>query len=206
MNSERSGVNTMTIDRKKILVFLAAGLVLIVAACGSDSDSGASADASVEENNEASEPKERDFSNERAQDKEEIRAVFDELLARVKAQDFAVLYDQEFIYLREKYSYDEYLTFRQMRNFDFASVKELNPVEFEFKGEDTCIVMLEALFYEPKDGQESATNPTRLFYHQGRWIKPTISGFGNGPKLQRDWEYKIFQAESAAAAEAAEGL
>ena len=147
-----------------------------------------------------------EFTGERADDKAEIQAVWDELLARVHEDDFGVLYDNEFPYLRDKYTYDDYLNFDQMRSFDFDTVKEINIVEFTFLGEDTCEIMLEAVFRNAPPGQDRARNKARMYYQDGHWIKPTISGIANGLQLQRQFERTIFEAESAAAAEAEEGL
>lgn len=173
---------------------------LLLTACGSDSDeSDETADATTE-------PTERDFSGDRAEDKAEIESMFDELLARVKAGDVGVLYDDEFTYLKQDYTYDDYLNFAQIQAFDFSNVEELNILEYNFRGEDTCEVLLEAVFKTPDGGEQRQANPTLIYYHEGEWIKPTISGIGNGPALQRRLERSIFEAESAAAAEAAEGL
>jgi hypothetical protein len=148
----------------------------------------------------------RSFTGERADDKAEIQALWDELLVRVHEDDYGILYDNEFPYLRDKYTYDDYLRFDQLKSFDFDTVKAINIVEFTFVGEDTCDIMLEAVFRNAPPGQDRAQNKARVYRRDGHWIKPTISGVGNGLQLQRQFERTVFEAESAAAAEAEEGL
>lgn len=190
----------MTIDRSRALIVIFVALFAILAACSSDKES-ADAGAQADDTEAA-----RDFTDDRAQDKAEIQALFDELVARVHERDFGVLYDNEFTYLKDEYTYDDYLGFGQLKSYQIDTVKSINIVDFTFRGDDTCDVMMEAVFRNAPPGQDRARNAAVVYYHHGRWIKPTISGTGNGPELQRTYERTIFQAESAAAAEAAEGL
>ena len=62
----------MTIDRSKSLAVLFVAFFALLTACGSDKEKSAEGSAPGDT------VKERDFSNDRAQDKAEIQALFDE--------------------------------------------------------------------------------------------------------------------------------
>lgn len=189
---------TGKVARLSFLIVLLAGLL---GACSSEKEKVA--DATVSDKPDTTG---RTFSGERAEDKAEIQAVWDELLARVHEDDYGVLYDNEFPYLRDKYTYDDYLRFDQLKAFDFDTVKQINVVDFAFLGDDTCDVLVEAVFRNAPPGQDRARNKARMYRTEGHWLKPTISGVANGLQLQQQFERSVFEAESAAAAEAREGL
>jgi len=132
-------------------------------------------------------------------DEQLIRETLTEAITRWHYGDKAALYDNEFEYLQERFTFDDYLKFGELK-LDADTVEGINAKKIELFGRDSARVEAEIVFKGPT-GKISRMNDTYwLWYHRGRWIRPTLSLF----RYQQQYEQSRQAADSAADAEAKE--
>ncbi|MBU0984189.1 MAG: hypothetical protein KKA42_09990 [candidate division Zixibacteria bacterium] len=132
-------------------------------------------------------------------DEQRIQDVLDEVVARWHNKDKAVLYDLEFPYLRDQFTFDEYLRFPQIEWMNADSVRSIKALDFVFYDRDSADALVEVVLVDPAGGDTSIVNDRyRFYYHRDRWIRPTVSTSLLQYEYDRDWR----AADSAAAAEA----
>jgi hypothetical protein len=135
----------------------------------------------------------------------QIQAALDEAIERFKYGDKAALYDMELDYYKDRTTYDEYLQDRFIQIFnadtlDHIAVKDAVIVA------DTATVEVEVVFLGPS-GEYSYDHDTYIMLKRdGRWIMRTLTSTPAAVLLQQEYENAIRSADSAAAAEAEEGL
>lgn len=135
-------------------------------------------------------------------DEQLIQETLTEAITRWHYGDKAALYDNEFEYLQERFTFDDYLKFGELQ-LDADTVEAINAKKIELFGRDSAIVDAEVVFKGPTGKvtrMRDANTKYTLFYHRGRWIRPTVSR----PELQRQYEQSRRAADSAADAEARE--
>ncbi len=128
-----------------------------------------------------------------------IQATLDEVVGRWHAGDKAVLYDNEFTYLREQFTFDQYLVFPQINWMNADTVGAINAQDFLYYERDSADVRVQVVLVHPVTGDTSIVGDRyRFYYHNDRWIRPTVS------TTVLQWEYDRDRrvADSAAAAEA----
>ena len=179
----RSGVNTKR-WRNPVSGLLIV-LVAIALGCSGDTDQ---ADDTVGEST----------SVQDSSDVELIQAMFTEVAVRWHHGDKAGLYDLEFEYLQDKYTYDEYLDFRQIQYLEADTLEALTVKDVEFFRRDSATVTAEAVFIGPTGDTSYMTDQYRVYLHRGRWIRPTTGSID----LQMEYEELRRVADSAAEAEA----
>ncbi|HUV31904.1 MAG TPA: hypothetical protein VMY05_12575 [Acidobacteriota bacterium] len=128
----------------------------------------------------------------------EIAAMFREAAVRWHHGDKAVLYDLEFEYVRNKYTFDEYLEFKQIKYLEADSLEMLVLKDIEFFDYDSAIAVAEAVFVGPSGDTSYYPDRYRLYYQNDRWIHPTFGTID----YQLEYEDLRRVADSAAAAEA----
>lgn len=106
-----------------------------------------------------------------------------EVITRWRYKDKAGLYDNEFPYLREKMSFDEYLQTKDMR-MDADTVLGIEVKEYIFHGRDSVDVAVEVIFEGPKKIKTRMRDAYRMFFWDGKWIRPTLSNIDS----QKEWE------------------
>jgi len=132
-------------------------------------------------------------------DEQLIQDALSEAITRWHYGDKAALYDNEFEYLQERFTFDDYLKFGELQ-LDADTVEGINAKKIELFGRDSAKVDAEIVFKGPT-GKISRMNDTYwLWYHRGRWIRPTLSRF----EQQQQYEQSRQAADSAADAEAKE--
>lgn len=176
MNFAKYGVNIMTTGR---MIFLGTLLAILMTGCSSESDQPGDAENSFEA------------------DRLEIAAILDETAVRWSYGDKAILYDQEFEYLRDENTYDEYLEIDRIKRMESDTVETFEVKNIVFFGRDSAHVSADVVFVGPTEDTTRLAQEWTMFFHRGRWIRPTLSSYA----FQLDFEERVRQADSAADAE-----
>lgn len=176
MSFEKFGVNIMTADRLRSAILV---LVLCIAGCSSESDSESQAPQGLEA------------------DRLEITATLEETAVRWRYGDKAILYEQEFEYVRDEKNYDEYLEVDRIKRMESDTVVAFAVKDIQFFDRDSAYVKVDVVFVGLTGDTTRLPQNWTMYYHQGRWIKPTLSGV----KGQLEFEDRVRRADSAAAAE-----
>lgn len=124
-----------------------------------------------------------------------------EVVARSRMRDKTALYESEFDYLRQKFSFDDYWNFPQIKTFESDTTESMQVTSFVAYPPDSAVAKIDILFRGPRNIETVLKATWTLYHHQGRWIFPVVSKYD----LQRDFDFIKRQADSAAAAEEAEG-
>lgn len=154
------------------VLFIFSGLFLMLG-CSGDNQSGKS--DSVAEVNTAGDP-----------DKEQIKAMLYDAIERLHYDDKGGLYDNEFEYLKELYTFDEYLKHQYIRAATADTVESFTVLDINLYDRDSARVRDRVVFVGLKGDTFVIHNEYIVYYHQGRWIKPTISSIYK----QKDFEEK----------------
>jgi len=127
----------------------------------------------------------------------EISAVMQEMFWRVRANDNAVFYENEFPHLRESMNLDTYLggvRFRQVRRPNSDSIIAITVDSAGIFG-DTALAYLNLEIRRPgSDTTHTKSGVQRLYYFKGTWIRP----LSTSPKSNDDYYRRIQQYEEDA--------
>jgi len=176
--------------RFKPLAILAAISILLLAGCGGEQDQETqktTPDAvEGEDTATASDGKSADF---RA-----VEAVIDETIIRLKYGDKSGLYENEFEYLRDEETFEDYLQHGEVKWANADSLDHVEVADITFYDRDSALV--DAVFhFVASDGTESKSETQLMaYYHNGQWIKPYVSRIDH----QLEYEELIRQAEEDA--------
>ena len=185
-------MNTMKVPEvsKILLLLLISTGIGFFGSCGKKNDSGnAGQDTTVASNAKG------ELSEEK-----NIEEMINEVLTRLRYGDKSGLYENEFEYAQDETSFEEYLGMGQIR---FAQADTITLVEVRhvnFFDHDSAIVDVTVHFEGPTDKKSFFRDKVVVYYHKGRWIKPTVSVID----LQVNYDNMIRVADSVAAAEAEE--
>ncbi len=108
-------------------------------------------------------------------DEFEINAVLQEIFWRVKANDNSAFYENEFSYLRQDISLDQYLTgirFRQVPKANSDSVTTLTLDSAVVAGDTAKAFLTMTVGLDETVPQRYMKTIQLLFRERGRWIKP----------------------------------
>lgn len=130
-------------------------------------------------------------------DEQQIRAILHKTARRWHYADVAVLYEQEFEYLLNDMTYDEYIDHQKIKNLEADTVEDFVVKDIEFFEGDSAHVAVDVVFVGPTGDTTRLPQSWTMFLHRGRWIRPSLSG----PQGQANWENLRREADSAAAAE-----
>ena len=181
MYSDIHGVNIMTIG-KLVGVILGLAVACVIAGCSSDDDP-------ADQNNSGAVSVE--------DDRREIEATLEETAVRWRYGDKAVLYEQEFEYLQIEHTYDDYLELGRIRRMESDTVVTFTVKDVQFFGRDSAQLSVDVVFVGPTLDTTRLPQEWVMYFHKGRWIKPTMSSL----KHQIVFEELRRQADSAAAVE-----
>lgn len=185
----KSGVN-MVSEAKHLICLL---FCLLLFACGSD-ESKTESGATIAVNPDSTTATDQ---KERNPEYATIEGALNEAIVRLRHGDKSGLYENEFEYLKDDMTFDDYLKTDQMRWAQADTVKYVEVRHIEFCGQDSAIVDV-TVHFEGLTGKESFHRDKLIvYYHQGRWIKPTVSVIDQ----QRYYDEKMRVADSAANAE-----
>jgi len=187
MLSGQFGENIMTIGSLKRLLILC-GLCWLIISCGDtieQADTGAAAPSNL---------------TQEEQDWQAITELIHEAVIRWSYGDKGALYDLEYEYVRDQYTFDEYLQVPQIRYVNADTVLDINVLNIRMFNRDSAIARIEVLFQGPSGKISKDYDNYPLYFHNGRWLRPTVGI----PSIQNDYDKLIRQADSAAAAEAEE--
>ena len=185
-------MNTMKVPKvsKILLLMLISTGIGFFGSCSKKSDSSdAGQDATIASNVKG------ELSEE-----EIIEEMLNEVLIRLRYGDKSGLYENEFEYAQDETSFEEYLGMGQIRvaqadTITFVEVRHVN-----FFDHDSAIVDVTVHFEGPTGKKSFFRDKVVVYYHKGRWIKPTVSVID----LQANYDNMIRVADSVAAAEAEE--
>ncbi len=158
---------------------IAAGLLLAIAGCGGPDSTSTPATPQ--------------------DDRALIQESLTEVITRWHYRDKAGLYDNEFDYLRERMTFDQYLLTNEMK-LDADTVMGIEVKDLHLFGRDSADVAVEIIFEGPKKIQTRMRDAFRMFYYHDKWIRPTLSNFD----AQNEYEKMKKSYEEAAEAEAKE--
>jgi len=130
-------------------------------------------------------------------DRREIEGTLDETATRWRYGDKAILYEQEFEFVRIEYTYDEYLEIDRIKRMESDTVRAFRVKDVKFFDRDSAQVSVDVVFVGPTKDTTRLPQEWTMYYHKGRWIRPTMST----PAGQAEFEERKRKADSAAAAE-----
>ena len=129
---------------------------------------------------------------------QKIAGIMNEAMTRLKYRDKSFIYENEFAYYRDKFTFDDYLNERKIQAAQADTLEYVDVVKVTYFGKDSAKADVEVHFKGPSGKvtvlpEEGVT----LYWHEGRWIKPTVSNF----VAQRQYEEIMDKAKSAAQSE-----
>ena len=172
----------MTVRRLLILLscLVLTALVIVAGGCSPDSDNAEATKGLTEQDHI-----------------DAIQAGLTEVITRWRYGDKSGLYENEFPYLRARWTFEEYLSQPHIAKSNASSIYALNVENVKFYGLDSARVSIEAIQIGPRGDTTRLHDEYPSFYYEGRWIRPTISNLGS----QLEFEKLVEQADSAAQAE-----
>ncbi len=139
-------------------------------------------------------------NGEALSDLEMIQATLDEAATRLLHNDKAVLYDMEFEYYTDEFSFDVYRTAPLIRGVISDSIVKMEVLEAEFFEGDSALVSIMRHKLE-RDGSVGQSIVSRTMYkHHGRWIAPTLT------TIDEQLQYEAVRDAAIKAAEEEEPL
>lgn len=132
---------------------------------------------------------------------DEIEAIMNEAFDRLRLKDKSFLYENEFAYYREKYSFDYYLEEVRIKNAVADTLERIDVVSVTYYGKDSAGADVEVHFKGPSGKQTILRERNVMLYRRdGRWIKPTVSN----SLAQKQYDEIRENAEKAAKSETGE--
>ncbi|MDZ4722942.1 MAG: hypothetical protein SGI97_03415 [candidate division Zixibacteria bacterium] len=171
----------MTIDRRVrfSLILACAGLITGCSDKSEKQEDQANADSSLS-------------------DKEQIQATFTEAIERLRYNDKSVLFDNEFEYIQEHFTLDDYIAFPQIVSAEADSTDSMVVSDVTIYGRDSADVSIVVVMKGPSGNITRFPTVNRVYHHRGRWIQPTVG------TIDGQLKYDSLQYASDSAAEAEE--
>ncbi|MBN1211972.1 MAG: hypothetical protein JXA92_05290 [candidate division Zixibacteria bacterium] len=116
-------------------------------------------------------------------DKQAIKDMLEEAIERLRYGDKGGLYDNEFDFVKEKYTFDEYLQHLYIKTATGDSVTSFDILDIKLLDGDSARIRDRVVFVGVQGDTSVMHNEYSVYYENGRWIKPTI-GFKTGQILQ----------------------
>lgn len=104
-----------------------------------------------------------------------IEYVLNEAITRLKYGDKTGLWENEFPYLREETNFDEYLKLRAIKFAEADTVRSIEVTDVKLHEHDSAEVDLIVHFEGPTGTHTEFPDWIIVYYHDGRWMKPTAS-------------------------------
>lgn len=173
----------MTLGKRVAIISLAASLTLWFGCSKNESTDGSSTTSGPA----------RELT-----DSEMIQARLDEVVTRWRYGDKGGLYDMEWEYLQDKYTFDEYLEFGNIKPLVADTMERMVMTSGEIAPKESALVFVDVIFKGPTGHTSIAKDTHLFFYHRDRWVRP-IAGVRH---LQLEYEQIQNAADSAAREEA----
>ena len=141
----------------------------------------------------------RTSSGTHPSDQQLIQESLTEAITRWHYGDKAALYDNEFEYVQNRFSFDEYLKFGQLK-LDADTVEGIAVKKVQLFGRDSALVNVDVEFKGPTGNISHQLDTYPMYFHRGKWIRPTLGRYSS----QMAYEQSRHEADSAADAEAKE--
>ena len=201
---------------KKLLVVLCLGLTSLILSCGDDTSESESSSSEIEASSAQNDQgpnsyvpeggatrfEGKGFTDQQIADLLEIETLMTDVLIRWSYRDKGGVYDNEFEYMQDRFTFDEYLKQTVIERANGQdSVVGFYVTGGEFFERDSVYIDDVVVFIGVNGNQIDFTTKDRLYYHRDRWIHPYISSIDE----QLEYENVIRVADSAAAVEEQEG-
>jgi len=106
----------------------------------------------------------------------QIEADLNETLKRLRLGDKSGLYEMEFQYFTDETNFDDYLTRGEIQWAQADSIEQLTIQSVNmFKEDDSAHLKVDVFFLGPSGKESHVLEEMPVYYHLGRWIKPTVS-------------------------------
>lgn len=138
------------------------------------------------------------FTQDEARTLALMQASLTEVMERMKYGDKSGLYENEFYYLTDDVSLDDYLGYEQVKAAGPDSVVSVEVTGFEMREDGSAIIDLVVHFEGPTGVKTDMKDKIRMYQRDGEWFKPYVSRIN----FQSDYDDIIRVADSAAEAEA----
>ncbi len=123
-----------------------------------------------------------------------IEAALSDAMERLRYYDNSGLYENEFAYLTDESSFDDYLKFGQITQRPLADVTELKVDSLWMFAHDSASVWVSITLEDAEGKVDNLTEQKlKVYYHKEKWIKPTVSVI----KYQLEYDDLIRQADEA---------
>ena len=107
--------------------------------------------------------------------RDSIEQMLNEAMTRLRYTDKSALYENEFSYLTDTTTFDDYLKTGQMRYANADTLTRVDVTDIQLFGHDSAEVGVIVNFEGPTGEKHQLPDRIIVYYHKGRWIKPTIS-------------------------------
>jgi len=136
-------------------------------------------------------------SADRKADVQQIKDALDETIVRLRYGDKSVLYEQEFAYVKDGLTYDEYLERNEIKRMNVDTVAAFVVKDAAFLPGDSALVDVDVVFVGPLGDTTHFPQTWHMYRYNDRWIRPTLST----REGQDYWDERRRVADSAAEAE-----
>ncbi len=187
MFSAVNGKNTMlNFDFKRNLTPIVICAFLLFLSCSSKTENNSNSDTTAVADTSAQ------------TEDDQIEALMNEAMDRLRYKDKSFLYENEFAYYREKYTFAYYLNEVKIKSAQADTLEHVNVVSVTYYGTDSARADVEVHFKGPSGNKTILREPNAMLYRRdGHWIKPTVSN----SLAQRQYEEIRENAEKAAKSE-----
>ena len=171
------------------LIYVVSIIFLLLISCSSEKSNDTKTETTAEIETVETTPK-----KELLTVKDTIEANLSEAMERLRYWDNSGLYENEFAYLTDETSFDEYLKFGQISYRNQKTVIDLIVDSLNLFAHDSAETWVTITLENPDGTTENMSEQILMAYYQkGRWIKPTVSVI----KFQAEYDELIRQAEEA---------
>lgn len=126
-----------------------------------------------------------------------IEANLNDALTRLRLGDKSGLWENEFDYLLDKETFDFYLSRRELEYSQADTLMQLDVNDVRLFMPDSAMAFVTIHFEGPTGMKTLLDDSVKVYYHNERWIKPTVSVISQ----QVSYDSLIHLADSAAAAD-----
>ena len=130
--------------------------------------------------------------------KDTIEAMINTVMDYLRYKDKSILYANEFPYLRDEKTFDEYLQMAQVKYAEADTLTHVDIDSLTMYDHDSALANVTVRFLGPTGVKSKLKDAIVVYYQDGKWIKPTVGSSA----LQANYARLIRTADSAAAAEA----
>ena len=128
----------------------------------------------------------------------QIEAHLNRTIDRLRYGDRSGLWEDEFEYIHQDWTFSQYLDNRNVRFANADSLKFIEVRKVERYDMDSAVAKVTFHFEGPTGKINYVDQVFSLYYHNGRWIKPTISSYTQQAAIDSVREEAIKAAQEEA--------